>query len=74
MAETVRRQGLHTGHWEIGGVVVPTPFPTYPDGFPAELVAEFEKRAGVRTYRQLHSLGDRDYRKARPRTILKAAR
>lgn len=35
-----------TGHWELAGVVSPEPFPTYPDGFPADLVAEFEKRIG----------------------------
>ncbi|HEX2781090.1 MAG TPA: phosphopentomutase [Gemmatimonadaceae bacterium] len=35
-----------TGHWEIAGVHLARPFPTYPDGFPREVVAEFEKRAG----------------------------
>lgn len=30
-----------TGHWEIAGVSLPRPFPTYPDGFPREVVAEF---------------------------------
>lgn len=28
-----------TGHWELMGVVTPEPLPTYPDGFPAEVVA-----------------------------------
>ena len=36
-----------TGHWEMMGVVTETPFPTYPNGFPAELVAEFQHRIGV---------------------------
>jgi phosphopentomutase len=36
-----------TGHWEMVGVVTPEPFPTYPHGFPAALVAEFEKRIGT---------------------------
>ena len=36
-----------TGHWEMMGVVTKTPFPTYPNGFPADLVAEFERRIGV---------------------------
>lgn len=31
-----------TGHWELMGVVVEHPFPTYPDGFPESLVHEFE--------------------------------
>jgi len=35
-----------TGHWEICGVVVESPFPTYPSGFPAELLAEFSRRTG----------------------------
>jgi phosphopentomutase len=36
-----------TGHWEMMGVVTKIPFPTYPNGFPADLVAEFERRIGV---------------------------
>ncbi|HEX9166028.1 MAG TPA: phosphopentomutase [Gemmatimonadales bacterium] len=35
-----------TGHWELCGVVLPTPFPTYPDGFPAELLEEFSRQTG----------------------------
>ena len=35
-----------TGHWEMAGIRVPERFPTYPDGFPADLVAEFERRIG----------------------------
>jgi phosphopentomutase len=38
-----------TGHWEMMGIVTEIPFPTYPDGFPADLVAEFEQRIGVPT-------------------------
>jgi phosphopentomutase len=37
-----------TGHWEIAGVHLAKPFPTYPHGFPAEVVAEFERRTGRR--------------------------
>ena len=37
------------GHWEIAGVVSPKPLPTYPDGFPDEIIKEFEKRTGRRT-------------------------
>src|SRR5690349_1595323 len=33
-----------TGHWEIAGVHLARPFPTYPDGFPPDVVAEFERR------------------------------
>jgi phosphopentomutase len=35
-----------TGHWEIAGVHLARPFPTFPGGFPAEVVAEFERRTG----------------------------
>jgi phosphopentomutase len=35
-----------TGHWELMGVVARRPPPTYPDGFPAELLAELERLAG----------------------------
>jgi len=35
-----------TGHWEIMGLQVSTPFRTYPDGFPAGLISEFEQRIG----------------------------
>jgi phosphopentomutase len=35
-----------TGHWEMMGVVIDHPFPTFPSGFPAELIAEFERRIG----------------------------
>jgi phosphopentomutase len=38
-----------TGHWEIAGVHLARPFPTYPNGFPLEVVSEFEKRSGRRT-------------------------
>ena len=35
-----------TGHWELAGVRLKTPFPTYPNGFPADVIAEFAKRTG----------------------------
>lgn len=35
-----------TGHWEIAGIETPTPFKTYPDGFPEEFIREFEKAIG----------------------------
>ena len=35
-----------TGHWEICGVVLEQPFPTYPAGFPPEVVDEFARRTG----------------------------
>jgi phosphopentomutase len=35
-----------TGHWEIAGVHLAKAFPTYPHGFPPEVVAEFARRTG----------------------------
>lgn len=35
-----------TGHWELCGVVLPRPFPTYPEGFPPELLDAFTARTG----------------------------
>jgi phosphopentomutase len=35
-----------TGHWELCGVVLEQPFPTYPNGFPTDLVEEFAARTG----------------------------
>lgn len=35
-----------TGHWEMMGVILARPFPTYPHGFPPEVIAEFERRIG----------------------------
>lgn len=38
-----------TGHWEMMGAVVEKPFPTYPNGFPIQLVKEFERAIGSQT-------------------------
>jgi phosphopentomutase len=35
-----------TGHWEICGLLLDTPFPTYPHGFPDDLITEFARRTG----------------------------
>ncbi len=46
MTESSRGKDTTIGHWEIAGVYSPNPLPTYPDGFPEEVIAEFEKRTG----------------------------
>jgi phosphopentomutase len=38
-----------TGHWEMAGVILPRPFPTYPYGFPASLISKFEAAIGRKT-------------------------
>ena len=35
-----------TGHWEMAGILLESPFPLYPGGFPDEIVAEFSARTG----------------------------
>jgi len=35
-----------TGHWELMGLITETPFPTYPDGFPPEVLAAFSAAVG----------------------------
>jgi phosphopentomutase len=35
-----------TGHWEMAGIWLHQAFPTYPHGFPPEVIAEFEKQIG----------------------------
>jgi phosphopentomutase len=37
-----------TGHWELMGVVPQAPLPTYPDGFPADLIERLEQATGRR--------------------------
>ncbi len=34
------------GHWEIAGLISSEPLPTYPDGFPEDVIVEFEKKTG----------------------------
>lgn len=46
MAEASVGKDTMTGHWEIMGLKIETPFQTYPDGFPPALIAEFEQRTG----------------------------
>jgi len=38
-----------TGHWEIAGIWLERPFPTYPNGFPRDVLESFEQRIGRRT-------------------------
>jgi phosphopentomutase len=49
MAERSAGKDSVTGHWEMAGVVLDRAFPTFPDGFPAAVIAEFERRIGRRT-------------------------
>lgn len=46
MKETSMGKDTTIGHWEIAGIISPKPLPTYPDGFPEDIIKEFEKRTG----------------------------
>lgn len=46
MAESSKGKDTTIGHWEIAGIISPKPMPTYPDGFPEEVLAKFRKRTG----------------------------
>ena len=46
LAESSMGKDTTIGHWEIAGVVSPEPLPTYPDGFPQEVLDAFEKATG----------------------------
>ncbi|MDP6925030.1 MAG: phosphopentomutase [Candidatus Scalindua sp.] len=46
MAETSAAKDTTSGHWEIMGVVTDKPFPTYPNGFPDEVIGQFTKSIG----------------------------
>jgi phosphopentomutase len=48
MIETSPGKDTTTGHWEIAGVVLERPFPTYPDGFPADVIEAIEAAAGLK--------------------------
>lgn len=46
IAELSKGKDTTTGHWEIGGIISETPMPTFPEGFPREILDEFSKRTG----------------------------
>ena len=46
LAEASMGKDTTLGHWEIAGLVSPDPLPTYPDGFPEEVLAPFREATG----------------------------
>ena len=46
LAERSAGKDTTIGHWEIAGVVSPAPLPTYPHGFPDEVLDEFRRQTG----------------------------
>ena len=46
MQERSAGKDTTTGHWELAGLCLSQPFPTYPNGFPGDLLEEFSRRTG----------------------------
>ena len=46
MIETSAAKDTTSGHWEIMGVITDKPFPTYPNGFPEDVIEQFTKSIG----------------------------
>lgn len=74
MAERSPGKDSVTGHWEMAGVILERAFPTFPHGFPADVIAEFERRIGRGTIGNtvasgtvvMDELGDEHVRTGRP--------
>ena len=49
MEEAAAGKDTTTGHWEIAGLTLKKPFPTYPHGFPKEVIDAFEEETGMGT-------------------------
>ena len=46
LAELSKGKDTTIGHWEIAGLISPAPLPTYPNGFPEEVISAFSKACG----------------------------
>lgn len=57
MREVSAGKDTTTGHWEIAGVKLDQPFPTFPEGFPAAFIEAFEARTGRGTIGNYPSSG-----------------
>lgn len=47
MAEASKGKDTAIGHWEIAGLIIDKPLPTFPDGFPKEIMDRFKKETGL---------------------------
>jgi phosphopentomutase len=74
LAEASAGKDTTTGHWELMGLTLDTPFPLYPNGFPPEVVEPFERAIGKKVLWNrpasgttiLEQLGDEHVRTGRP--------
>lgn len=46
LSEASKGKDTTIGHWEISGIISPSPLPTYPDGFPAEIIDALKNATG----------------------------
>ena len=46
LSELSKGKDTTIGHWEMAGIISERPLPTYPDGFPEEIIDEFSKKIG----------------------------
>lgn len=46
LMEASKGKDTTIGHWEIAGIISPSPLPTYPDGFPDDVINRFEAASG----------------------------
>lgn len=73
-AERSAGKDTTTGHWEISGLILEQPFPTFPDGFPDDFMEAFEKKIGHKTIGNkaasgttiINELGEEHIRTQRP--------
>ena len=73
-AERTAAKDTTSGHWEIAGLPMDVPFRTYPEGFPKDLMSEFERRIGRGTLCNrpasgtviIQELGDEHVRTGKP--------
>jgi phosphopentomutase len=74
MAEASPGKDSVTGHWELMGLVLDRAFPLFPNGFPADVIAEYERRIGRRILANkaasgtaiIEELGEEHVRTGRP--------
>ena len=59
MAELSPGKDTISGHWELAGLVLKTPFPLYPHGFPAEIIRSFENIIGCKTLGNIAASGQK---------------
>jgi phosphopentomutase len=74
MAERSAGKDTTTGHWELAGIITERPFPTYPEGFPRDVIGAFERAIGREVLGNraasgtqiIEELGDEHLRTGRP--------